>query len=464
MHAANAAARAIGVVPGMAVSQAQAMLPGLRVEEADPEGDAAALRRLAGWCLRFSPLAAPCAPDGVWIDITGCAHLHGGEVPMLRHLAERLAEAGLAARLAVADTPGCAHAVARHGVEQLAIVPPGQQARAMAGLPVAALRLDEETAAALVRLGFDRVGALAAAPRAPLARRFGATALRRLDQALGRVPEPLEPVLPPDLCRARQGFPEPIATPDDLARATAMLADQLCEKLRKRDEGALRLDLLFLRTDGVPQIIRAGTAAPSRDAAHLARVLTAQLETVDPGYGVETVILSAPLTQKLGAVQTLSDLVAPRGAVGDFSGLVDIIANRVGQARVFHAAPVQSDIPERCVKRVPPLAGVPDGWPDHLPRPPRLLNPARPVEAMALLPDHPPVQFTDRRKPHRIRRADGPERIFGEWWLNAGEVAAVRDYFVVEDEAGQRFWLFRAGNGEDAATGDMRWYLHGYFG
>jgi nucleotidyltransferase/DNA polymerase involved in DNA repair len=309
--AISAEAARLGLYPGMAVSQAQAMVPALRLGEADPAGDADALQRLAAWCLGLSPLAAPCAPDGVWIDSTGCDHLQGGEAGMLARLTGRLAQAGIASRAAVADTPGAAHAAARFGTCQ--VVPPGGQAALLAGLPVRALRISAETEAALCRLGFDRIGQLMAAPRGPLTRRFGASALLRLDQALGRAPEPIEPVLPPDLCRVRHGFPEPIATADDLARVTELLAAQLCEKLRKRDQGASRLDLVFTRVDGSVAIARIGTAAPSRDAAHLTRLLLAQIETIDPGFGVEAAMLSAPLVQRLGASRWRATFPNARG-------------------------------------------------------------------------------------------------------------------------------------------------------
>jgi protein ImuB len=453
-------AAGLGLYAGMAVSQAQAMVPGLRLEEADPESDAAALKRLATWCLRLSPLASPCPPDGVWIDSTGCAHLHGGEAAMLGKLTARLAEAGLHARVAVADTPGAAWAAARFGGGQM--VPPGRQAAMLAGLPVQALRVAAETADALNRLGFETVGQLMAAPRAPLTRRFGATALRLLDQALGRVAEPIAPILPPDLCRVRQSFPEPISTADDLRRMTGILAGQLCDKLRRRDQGASRLDLVFSRVDGSRAIACIGTAAPTRDAAHLTRLLLAQIETIDPGFGVESAMLAAPLVQRLGARQTLSSLTGP--AEMEVSGLVDMLCTRLGAGRVFRVEPVESDIPERAVARIPAGANAQGEWPADLPRPPRLLHPPRPIEAVALLPDQAPVRFTWRRVAHRVRRADGPERVFGEWWRSDDEISAVRDYFQVEDEAGQRFWIFRQGDGQDPQTGGLAWYLHGVFG
>jgi protein ImuB len=454
--AADARASALGLHAGMAVAHAQALVPDLRIEEARPEADLAALNRMAAWCLRhFSPLAATNPPDGVWMDITGCAHFFGGEPGLLKALRHRLAEAGVAATAAVADTPGAAHAVARFAGVAAAIVPPSGARQALAKLPVAALRLEGDMVQALRTLGLDTVGQLLAAPRAPLAKRFGGQVLRRLDQATGAVAEPIEPAAPPELPRTRQGFPEPIATPEDLARATTLLASRLAEKLAERGLGASRLDLVFQRVDGASQAIRIGTAAATRDPTHLIRLLTPKLETIDPGFGIEAMMLTASLTASLGAKQTLSELCAAAGAP-DLAGLIDVLANRLGPARVFRVGPVESDVPERSVRRVAALSPNAGGWPQRLPRPTRLFSPPRPIEAMALLPDHAPASFVWRRHAHRVRRADGPERIFGEWWKADAEMGAVRDYFAVEDEVGQRFWVFR--------TGDLKWFLHGLFG
>jgi protein ImuB len=272
----------------------------------------------------------------------------------------------------------------------------------------------------------------------------------------------------PGLPRTRLGFPDPIATPEDLARAATLLTDALCEKLRRRGLGASRLDLLCQRVDGAAQAIRIGTAAATRDAAHLTRLLLPHLPTVDPGFGIEAMLLTASLTTRLDAAQfsSLGDTMAQ----SDLATLVDVLANRLGAARIYAVHAVPSDIPERACRRVPPLARTATiswgttSWPDRLPRPPRLFDPPRRVEAVSLLPDHPPVSFTWQCRAHRIRRADGPERVFGEWWKTQDEMLAVRDYFQVEDHDGQRFWLFRQGNGEDASTGNMQWFLHGLFG
>ena len=506
-------AHALGVRPGMALAQAQALVPGLTMRPAQPEADEAGLRRLAAWCLRYAPLVAPDPPDGLWIDITGCAHLMAaqhssclrkqasmsarpahpalsprhphppcatraatspaererwtssppGEAALLVDLTTRLEAAGIAVRAAVADTPGAAHALARHAAEPLAIAPSNGTAAALAVMPVTALRLDAEATDSLHRLGLSRIDQLAAIPRGPLARRFGPQVLRRLDQALGRMAEPIAPITPPSAITSRLGFIDPLLTAEAFAAVIDQLTTRVCGKLSRAGAGARRLDLWFERVDGSVQTIRIGTGRPSRDAAHLARLLTERLETIDPGLGVEAMRLVVSLADRLSGEQSTAAL-ADGDTQHDISALVDRLANRLGVARVWRAAPVESDVPERSVRRIPPMAPQADkSWPDDLPRPARLLSPPQPVEAIALLPDHPPAAFTWRRRRFRVRRADGPERIHGEWWRHTAEAVATRDYWRVEDEGGQRFWLYRSGDGNDPATGDLRWFLHGIF-
>jgi protein ImuB len=448
----------------MPIAQAQAVVPGLTVVEATPEADARALTELAAWCLRYAPLTAPELPDGIWINATGCAHLFGGEAAMLAGIGEHLARSGLASRTAIADTAGGAWAVARHAPTSATVVPAGETVAALRPLPIAALRLESETVAALFRLGFDRIGQLLDAPRAPFALRFGGEVIRRLDQALGRVSEPIEPVAPPDPVGVRLAFAEPLLTPEGLSGVIARLATCICADLERRGEGARRLDLTVERVDRTEQAICIGTARPSRRADHLARLLDEQLERIDPGLGVEAMSLVAPLTEPLTFEQPRADLIGGAGAGADISVLVDRLVNRLGARKVYRAEPVESDVPERSVRRVGALSRpAKAGWPPTLPRPARLLRPPQPVEALAMLPDHPPAQFMWRRKRHRIRHADGPERIGGEWWKSDRERNALRDYWQVEDEDGRRFWLFRSGDAVDPATGDLRWFLHGFF-
>ena len=460
--AADRAALALGIRPAMPLAHAHAMVPGLTVVDADTDGDAAALVRMAAWCLRYSPLTASDPPDGVWIDITGCAHLHGGEAALLADLLERLSHAGTHARAAVADTPGAAHAVVRFSPEPAAVIVPGAHQAAITPLPITALRLPAETVGALRRLGFDRVGQLAETARGPLVRRFGQQVALRLDQAAGRVFEPIQPVVPDDVVAHRLSFIEPLLTAEAFGTVIDELLNAVCGQLEAKGQGARRLDLLFERIDGSMQAIRIGTAAPSRHAAHLARLLRERLETVDPGLGVEAMQLHVSLaeTQAFHQAALLVNGDQPETSI---AALVDRIENRLGPS-VWRATTVESDVPERSVAAIPAMGDAPaTAWPLTLPRPVRLLDPPQLVEAIALLPDQPPVAFTWRRKRHRIRRADGPERVHGEWWRRSAEVVAVRDYFAVEDEEGCRFWLFRRGDGSDPATGDLRWFLHGLF-
>jgi protein ImuB len=462
--AVDAVAAQTGLYPGMPVAQAQALVPGLTVLEARPEEDTAALRRLAGWCLRYAPLAAVTSRDGVWIDVTGSTHLHGGETRLLRDLVSRLLAQGFAARAAVADTPGAAHAMARFGGQEVTVVAPGGQETALARLPLAALRLPAETLDGLRLMGIESVATLAALPRAPLVRRFGMLVTTRLDQAFGRMPEAIEPEFPPELLQSRLTFVEPLLTAEAFATVIDRLTATVCSRMERSGSGARRLDLVFERVDGTTQAIRIGTARGTRDARHLARLLKERIERVDPGLGVEAMRLIVPGVEHLVPVQAAARLMASDVEEPDIAPLIDRLTNRLGPERVYRVAPVDSDVPERSVRLVPAQGGKVGGqWPVDLPRPVRLLDPPQPVDAMALLPDHPPMAFTWRRVRHRVRRADGPERIAGEWWKRGGEMRSVRDYFRVEDEDGHRYWLFRRGDGENGISGDMRWFLHGFF-
>ncbi|ACS42628.1 DUF6504 family protein [Methylorubrum extorquens] len=450
----DAAARRLGLRPGMSAAHAGALVPGLHLVPADPEADAAALARLGLWCQRYAPIVALDPPDGLVIDITGAAHLHGGEAPLLADLSARLERTGITARLALADTPGCAWGLARFG--EGGIVPPGDAAPVLAPLPVAALRLGAEAVRALQDVGLARIGQLSDKPRAALRLRFGAEILFRLDRALGHAPEPLTALAAPETPRVALRFAEPVGARESLERVVADLCARLVPELERRGLGARRLDLVFVRVDRLDQAIRIGTAGPSRDATHLARLLTERLSLIDPGFGIEEAVLSASRVEPLAERQNSHLAAGPQAP--DLAALVDTLLVRLGAARVYRLAPVESDLPERAVRRVSALA-APLGalWPTDLPRPARLLAPPEPVMAMAEIPDAPPLFFVWRNTRHLIARADGPERILGEWWVADAESELTRDYYRVETEAGERFWLFR--DGPMQANG--RWWLHG---
>ncbi|RWK43788.1 DNA polymerase Y family protein [Mesorhizobium sp.] len=460
--AADAAARAAGMRVGMPASKAQVLVPGLLSFDLDPAGDAAALERMALWSLRYAPIVAADRPDGLIIDTTGADHLHGGEDAMLEGLVSRMAASGIAAHAAVADSWGAAHAFARFLARPTFIAPARQDAAIMCDLPIGALRLPSEIVEGLHTLGFERVGEVEAAPRASLTLRFGPELGRRLDQAMGRRAEPFEPARSPEVIEVRRAFGEPISAAETIARYTGKLVTALCEALEAGGLGARRLDLLLHRVDNRIEAIRVGTAVPVRDIKRLTRLLTDRIETVDPGFGIEVMTLTATLAEPFASRQIISSLVDEPEP--DITDLIDTLANRIGEQRLYRFSPVESDVPERSVRRV--AATAPDdgtSWPGEWPRPPRLLPHPEPIETMALLPDHPPVWFSWRGIRRRVARADGPERVFGEWWQRDAELIAVRDYFQVEDESGDRFWIYRAGDGEDPGTGSHKWFLHGVF-
>ena len=469
MTAVNAAARAGGVRAGMPAISARALVPQIILHAADPAADAAALARLAVWMLRrYAPIVAVDPPDGIVIDSTGADHLHGGEAAMLAGMLARLAQAGISARAAVAQSWGAAHAFARHVARPALVAPDGAAAAMLAPLPLAALRLPAELVGGLNRLGFSRIGEIVAQPRAPLTLRFGPQIVRRLDQALGHGSEPISPMRPAGLIEARVGFAEPIGTAEAIAHHLGVLAGRLCGALDARGRGARRLDLLCQCLDGRAQAVRVGTARAVREPARITRLFRDKIETIAPGAGIEIMSLTASITERLGGTQAagLVGGAAPEIAdLPDISDLIDVLANHAGTRRLYRMAPVVSDVPERSMRQVPALAARTGAtWPPGWPRPARLLAPPERIETVALLPDHPPVSFTWRGIRRRVRRADGPERVFGEWWKRDAEMIAVRDYFRVEDDGGERFWIFRAGDGEDAQTGSHLWFLHGVFG
>jgi protein ImuB len=452
-----------GLRVGMPLTKAHALLPDVLTMPADPAADAAALNRLALWALQhYAPIVAPDPPDGLVIDTTGADHLHGGEERMLTGLVNRLGASGIFARAAVADTWGAAHAAARFCADPVCIIAPGTTSDRVAPLPILGLRIPPDIVTGLHVLGFATIGDVLAVPRAPLVLRFGPLLGRRLDQLQGTLSEPVDPLRDPELASVRKVFGEPIGAPETIARYTTALVHDLCLALEKRGLGARRLDLLFHRVDSSLQAIRVGTAQPVRDEKRLTRLLSDRIETIDPGFGIEIMDLTATLAEPLVLQQAVSSLIEEEQA--DIAGLVDVIANRIGARRLYRMAPVESDVPERSVHRVAPLAPD-DGatWQGRWPRPARLLARPEPIEVMALLPDHPPGAFTWRGVRRLVKRADGPERIFGEWWKRDAELAAVRDYFQVEDASGERFWLFRSGNEQQAASGAGRWFLHGIF-
>ncbi|WP_268247472.1 Y-family DNA polymerase [Asticcacaulis endophyticus] len=447
----------------MEISKAQTLVEHLTVMDADLKADLTGLENLALWALRrYSPMVSADPPDGLVIEIMGAAHLHGGEEPMLDGMIESLNGFGVTARIAVADTWGAAHALARYVANPISVATPGESASPLLPLPISALRLSASLVSDLRALGFRHIEDLVAQPRAPLALRFGPDLGRRLDQAFGRSAEPIDPVRLEEIIEVQRVFAEPISAAETIAKYIGKLTVQICDRLESKGLGAKRLDLLLHRTDNKIEAIRVGMARPVRDLKRLTRLLCDKIETVDPGWGIELMRLAATEAEPLNPKQMISSLIEEPDI--EVTSFIDTIANRLGSAKIYSMAPVASDVPERAVKKVAPNSVAPGlGWPKHWPRPAMLLPRPSPIETMALLPDHPPVSFTWRGRRHRVHSADGPERVSGEWWKRDAEIGAIRDYFQVMNEAGERFWIFRAGDGEHMETGSQSWFLHGFF-
>jgi protein ImuB len=464
--AVGEAGEAQGLRPGQTLTDARAVCPGLVAVDADPAADEAALVRLAAWCERYTPMAAPDPPEGLWLDITGCTAVFGTEAELMQDLAGRLRRNAVPCRLAVAATSGAAWALAHAGTDQMSLLP-GEEASALADLPITSLRLDTGMVAGLRRLGLRAVRDLLRIRRAQITARFGAGPMLRLDQALGAIQEAIDWPRPPIEWQERLAFAEPIGTPEDLQRALTRLAGGLCRRLAEQDKGGQRFVAWFFRVDDAVPRITVSTAMPVRNAPYLARLLCEQLGTVDPGFGIEVMALEAETVAPLRVPQ--SQLMGASDAPERLAGVVDRLANRLGSERVFRVAPYASHVPERAVQRVSPLPLKQPSWVDDpsAPRPIRLLRRPEEIEVIAIVPDDPPVRFTWRGVAHRVRAAAGPERIAAEWWRDKRargrpETDLVRDYYRVEDADGARFWIYRAGlHGGDRMP---RWYLHGLFG
>ena len=457
----NAAAEAEGLWAGQKLADAMVLHPSLLTADFEPEADAQALVRLADWCVRFSPAVAVDPPDGLFLDVTGAEALWGGEAALLDDFVTRLGAADVPVRAAIADTPGAAWATARYG-DGRAVLPSGAADR-LEPLPVAALRVDVETEASLKRLGLKTVGAVLDLPRDQLVRRFGKGLLLRLDQAVGMAEEALVFRRAPTPWFERRAYGEPISLLDDFVRALEDVAATLCVRLEAEGKGGRRFEAIFHRADGEAFPVRIGTSLPSRDPARLVKLFAPRLEAIDPGFGIEAVTLTAGRVETLDCRQQTLD--AREEEAEGVALLVDRLSNRLGEDRVWRATPHESWTPERAVTRAPAMSKPDRSWDPERPRPLRLFARPEPIEAMAPVPDDPPVRFTWRGVSRRVRRAEGPERIAQEWWRDAAAEPGpdrVRDYYRVEDEEGGRFWLFRAGL--YAADRPPRWFVHGLFG
>ena len=502
--AADRLAEQKGLTPGMALAQARAMVPELCVLPYDADADRHLLEAIADWADRYTPLVGRDPPHGLLLDITGAAHLLGGEVALKVDVIQRLERQGIHAVAAIAPTVGAAWALSHcQGggmVPETAAV--GDLDAVLARLPVSGLRLTPETAAALGRVGLKRIGDLIGRPRSALAARFGVTLIIRLDQARGIDTEAISPRQPMAPAIVEHGFAEPVLTTAAIEAACRSLAAQLVTKLEERGQGATALQLSVYRVDGLVRRIDLKLACPCKVPKTLADLMTLRLghldDPLDPGFGYDLVRLAATAigdaTDEERRFDDLGDDASPAELAVARASLVDRLGARFGEANIRTIAFADTHIPERATglilaRRVTPAVGAPTrgaktaatvskpgskpgiGLPQRMRRPLRLFDPAEPVEVMAEVPDGPPILLQWRRRRLRLVRAEGPERIAMEWWrpealaANQAERAKdkTRDYWRVEDTAGRRLWLYREGFYEAQPGGTACWFVHGLF-
>jgi protein ImuB len=471
----NDKARRFGLRHGQAHADACAIVPDLVGMPAEPERDRLALRKLALWAERWSPAVSIDADrpelEGLYLDVTGAAHLWGGEPQMLADIRTRLAGAGIVARVAMAGTAGAAWALARFTAAEDPIALSGHEKAALAGLPVEGLRLSPRAAQLLARFGLRRIGDLYPLPRAGLARRFrgaeGLEVVGQLDRALGHCAEALVREQPPADYRAWQVFAEPITVAEGAAmRAEALVAD-LCAALERDGAGARRVVVTGFRVDGGATRLEAALGLASRAPKHILRLLKERgWERLDLGFGIDALMVCAVVAEPLGAVQTDTEAGASMADARARATLLDRLTARLGEAAVGRPQLVESWIPERSEELSCSASGSPRNPPadDDPPRPLVLLNAPEPIEALAELPEGAPIRFVWRRVTRRVVRASGPERLSPEWWRPTDRRARTRDYYRIEDADGGRYWVFREGlyNREDLDK-KPSWWMHGVF-
>lgn len=454
----NAGAAAVGVRRGMALADARAIHPSLIAIAAEPEEDAHALDAIAAWCERFTPVAVLDPPDGVFLDIAGCEHLFGGAQALCTDIVSRLHAQGFGARIALGETLGAAWALARYG---------GASQQEIAPLPVEALRLDEAAASLLQRLGLKTIGQAAAAPRSAFAARAGERALLRLDQAYGRAPEPFSPRRPAPPIFSLRRFLEPIFTADAVLIATESLCQDVAAQLDQRGAGARRCALHLFGVDGRDRMIEIGASQPERSAKALLRLFREKVnraaETMDAEFGIEAARLDVVQMERMGdATPVLTGEDAPANAAA-IAALLDVLSARLGSKQVLRPRlngahdPMKAGGWRRASAPQPhPHASLapPDGVPR---RPLSLFARPCPIDAIATVPDGPPIRFRWRRVLREIVRAEGPERIEGDWLTQS----PARDYYRVEDKSGRRYWLCREGAYGGAEP--PRWFVCGLF-
>jgi protein ImuB len=453
--AANAIAEQQGITRGMVLADARAMIPSLRVQDDKPDLSDKLLKRLAEWCIRFTPVVAVDPPDGLILDVTGCSHLWGGDIPYLQTIITKLYTRGYHVYASMADTIGTAWGITRFDTRM--VIERSQHIDALMHLPPQALRLEPEVVERLHKLGLHQVKQFIRMPRPSLRRRFGNHFMMRLAQALGQQDEPLQPIEVPEPYHERLPCLEPIATAPGIAIALQQLLEKLCARLQQEQKGLRQAILKCYRVDGKTEQVNIGTHLPSCHTEHLFKLFQLKLASIEPALGIELFILEAPVVEDHYPQQEVMWQSANGLEDVRLAELIDRLSNKIGINTIHRYLPDEHYWPEQSFKEATSLHEKPTtSWRDKA-RPIQLLKVPERIDVTAPIPDYPPMLFRYKGKVINIVKADGPERIEQEWWLQQGQH---RDYYHVEDEAGNRYWLFRLGHYHEKI---YQWFIHGYF-
>jgi protein ImuB len=476
ISALDDAAAHVGLTVGLPLANARAICPDVQVHDADEIADTEALNAIADWCDRFTPLVALDPPHGLFLDITGCAHLFGGEAAMMNLMCGILTAQAFTVSAAIAGTAVCARTLTRHVHGR--IVRDGEEADAVRPLPISVLGADMAVVTGLRRAGLKTIGDVASRGRHEITARFGASFTALLEQALGENDAPISPRKPlPDYIVEKR-FAEPVATEAVISSTLSGLAGMLVAAMAKQGKGARRLDARFFRTDGAVRTMTVDTGQPATKAEVIDRLFRERLgalsDPLDPGFGFDLIRLTASRTEIV--VQEQRDLDAHVHDQDELSALIDRIAARIGGKHVVVHLAQDTHIPERAVLAAPAqhhlVAATQAVWPERATgepplRPLRLFERPEQIKVIAEVPDGPPARFVWRRATHAVVRVEGPERVAMEWWRE-GSAVLTRDYFRVEDEEGLRFWLYRDGLFDEVEQQEGRatlpnWFMHGLF-
>jgi protein ImuB len=456
VKAVNLLAQSKGVLVNMVVADCKAIAPELHVLDYDQEQPKKLLTALAEWCIRYTPIVSLDLPNGILLDVTGCTHLWGGEKEYLKNIHDRFKKFGYNTQVAIADTVGCAWAVSRFG-PTISLITSGEQAKAISSLSPASLRIDDVILDRLNKLGLQTVASFMTMPRTALRRRFGASLLMRLDQALGTEIEMPQPIKPIAAYEERLPSMEPIRTAPGIEIALKNLLEIFYERLNRESKGLRKCEFRCYRLDGNIQRIEIGTNRPSRNTKHLFKLFEPKIQQIEPDLGIELFTIEALVVEDLQSTQDALWTLNSKNE-SDIAELLDRLAGKTGADSIHRYLPAEHYWPERSIKSTSSLtenASIP--WRTDLPRPLHLLPKPERIEVSVPIPDYPPLLFNYKGVLHNIKKADGPERIEQEWWADKGEY---RDYYCLEDEHGGRYWVFRLG---DYLTGDPKWFLHGFF-